>query len=250
MISLKNVTVAYGSRVILDHIDLDINDGETLVILGASGSGKSTILKLLIGLQKPTSGHIFIDGNDVVDYNEDEMIEVRKNMGMVFQYSALFDSMTVGENVAFGLRQHTHYDEAKIQEIVKEKLHMVGLDEIENLMPNSLSGGMKKRVSLARAIVLNPRVSLYDEPTAGLDHLRCMDINRLIVDTQVKMKSTSIVVTHDMDSAFYVADRMALLQDGKFVMIASKEEFRHCDNRDVQLFIHGGVLPEEGRKST
>jgi phospholipid/cholesterol/gamma-HCH transport system ATP-binding protein len=250
MISLRDVTVAYGKRVILNHIDLDINDGETLVILGASGSGKSTILKILIGLQKPNSGHVFIDGQDVVEYTEDQMIEVRKNMGMVFQYSALFDSMSVGENVAFGLRQHTNFKEDKIQRIVKEKLHQVGLDDIEDLMPSSLSGGMKKRVSLARAIVLDPALILYDEPTAGLDPLRCMDINRLIVDMQQKLKATSIVVTHDMNSAFYVGDRLALLQDGKFSLIAPKEEFRNCNNKDVQLFIHGGVLPDEGREST
>ena len=250
MISLRDVTVAYGKRVILNHIDLDINDGETLVILGASGSGKSTILKILIGLQKPTSGHVFIDGQDVVGYTEDQMIEVRKNMGMVFQYSALFDSMSVGENVAFGLRQHTNFKEDTIQRIVKEKLHQVGLDDIEDLMPSSLSGGMKKRVSLARAIVLDPALILYDEPTAGLDPLRCMDINRLIVDMQQKLKATSIVVTHDMNSAFYVGDRLALLQDGKFSLIAPKEEFRNCNNKDVQLFIHGGVLPDEGREST
>ncbi len=250
MISLRDVTVAYGSRVILNHIDLDIYDGETLVILGASGSGKSTILKLLIGLLKPTGGQVLIDGQDITGFSEEELLNVRKRMGMVFQYSALFDSMTVGENVAFGLRQHTAYDEEKIEAIVKEKLHLVGLDGTEQMMPNSLSGGMKKRVSLARAIVLDPSIILYDEPTAGLDPLRCMDINRLIVSMQRHLKATSVVVTHDMDSAFYVADRLALLQEGCFLAVAPKEEFRHYDNRDVQLFIHGGVLPGEGREST
>lgn len=247
MISLRDVTVAYGSRVILNHVNLDIYDGETLVILGASGSGKSTILRLLMGLQKPNSGSIFIDGADITGYTEDQMNAVRRRMGMVFQYSALFDSMTVGENVAFGLRQHTKNDEKTIQAVVAEKLHLVGLDGIESMMPNDLSGGMKKRVSLARAIALNPPFILYDEPTAGLDPLRCMDISRLIVDMQRQLQVTSIVVTHDMGSAFYVADRLAMLQDGKFLAVAPKEEFLHCDDEQVQLFIHGGQQQDERR---
>jgi phospholipid/cholesterol/gamma-HCH transport system ATP-binding protein len=247
MICLQDVTFAYGSRTILDHINLDIHDGETLGILGASGSGKSTILRLIIGLQKPTGGKIFVDGADITNYTEDQMDQVRTHMGMVFQYSALFDSMTVGENVAFGLRQHTHMGQDEINAVVRDTLHLVGLDHSEDMLPNDLSGGMKKRVSLARAIALKPKIILYDEPTAGLDPLRCMDINHLIVDMQRHFHATSIVVTHDMDSAFYVADRLALLQDGKFSIIAPKEEFRTTANHDVQMFIHGGVLPQERR---
>lgn len=245
MIRLRDVTVAYGERVVLDHIDLDIYDGETLAILGASGSGKSTILRLIIGLQKPTSGSIWIHGEDITQYTEEEMDEVRRQMGMVFQYSALFDSMTVGENVAFGPRQRTKYTEDKIQAIVKDKLHLVGLDGIEQMMPNDLSGGMKKRVSLARAIALDPKVILYDEPTAGLDPLRCRDINYLIVSMQRHLQATSVLVTHDMTSAFAVADRMAFLQGGRFRLIASKEEFKHTQDQEVQQFIHGGELPGE-----
>ena len=191
MIRLRNVTVAYGDRVILDNINLDIHQGETLAILGASGSGKSTILRLIIGLQKPTKGHIFFHDADITGYDEEQLTAVRRHMGMVFQYSALFDSMTVGENVAFGLRQHTKDDEATIQRIVEEKLRLVGLEGIEDMMPNDLSGGMKKRVSLARAIALDPQVILYDEPTAGLDPLRCMDINRLVVSMQKQIHATS-----------------------------------------------------------
>ena len=250
MIQLQNVTVAYGDRVILNHIDLDVHAGETLAILGASGSGKSTILRLIMGLQRPTSGKIFVDGKDITSYSEDQLDTVRQHMGMVFQYSALFDSMTVGENVAFGPRQHGHYTEEAITQIVKDRLHLVGLDGTENMMPNDLSGGMKKRVSLARAIALNPQIILYDEPTAGLDPLRCMDINRLIVSMQHHLKATSLIVTHDMDSAFYVADRLAYLENGAFRLIASKEDFRQTTDRDVQLFIHGGDIPPERRRDT
>lgn len=245
MIRLRNVTVAYGDRVILDNINLDIHQGETLAILGASGSGKSTILRLIIGLQKPTKGQVFFHDEDITAFDEEQLTAVRRHMGMVFQYSALFDSMTVGENVAFGLRQHTKDDEATIQRIVKEKLHLVGLEGIEDMMPNDLSGGMKKRVSLARAIALDPQVILYDEPTAGLDPLRCMDINRLVVSMQKQIHATSVIVTHDMDSAFYVADRLAYLQDGRFRLIADKKTFARTDDEEVQRFIHGGRLPEE-----
>lgn len=250
MIQLQDVTVAYGPRVILNHIDLDVHAGETLAILGASGSGKSTILRLIMGLQKPTSGKIFVDGQDITNYSEDQIDKVRQHMGMVFQYSALFDSMTVGENVAFGPRQHGTYTEEEIKGIVTDRLHLVGLDGTEEMMPNDLSGGMKKRVSLARAIAQNPKIILYDEPTAGLDPLRCMDINRLIVSMQHHLKATSLIVTHDMDSAFYVADRLAYLENGAFRLIASKEEFRHTTDRNVQLFIHGGDIPPERRRDT
>ncbi len=245
MICLDDVTVAYGSRVVLDHIHLEIFDGETLAILGASGSGKSTILRLIMGLQKPTGGRVLVNGADISRYGEEELNEVRRYMGMVFQYSALFDSMTVGENVAFGPRQRLRCSEEEVRAIVKEKLRLVGLEGIEDMMPNDLSGGMKKRVSLARAIALNPKVILYDEPTAGLDPLRSMDINRLIADMQKHLKATSVIVTHDMKSAFYVADRLAFLQDGRFRYIAPKEEFMHTDDREVQLFIRGGDLSEE-----
>ncbi len=245
MIRLRDITVAYGKKVVLDHVNLDIHDGETLAILGASGSGKSTILRLIIGLQKPAGGSVYIDGVDITALPEEELDGVRRHMGMVFQYSALFDSLTVGENVAFGPRQRMRLGENEIQTIVNEKLHLVGLDGIADMMPNDLSGGMKKRVSLARAIALDPQVILYDEPTAGLDPLRCMDINRLIVSMQRHLRATSVIVTHDMTSAFYVADRLAFLQDGAFRLVAPKEEFAHTADQEVQRFIHGGELPGE-----
>lgn len=241
MIELKDVVVAYDDRVILDHVDLTIEDGETLVVLGGSGAGKSTILRLIIGLQRPNSGQILVDGVDVVSLDENEFNKVREKMGMVFQYSALFDSMTVAENVAFGLRQHTNLKSADIKNVVAEKLELVGLPGIENYMPSELSGGMKKRVSLARAIAQNPCIVLYDEPTSGLDPITSGTISRLIRGMQRHLKCTSIVVTHDMQSAFYVADRIALLDKGKFVEISSAEEFRKSKNPLVQQFINGGA---------
>ncbi|WP_288831973.1 ABC transporter ATP-binding protein [uncultured Megasphaera sp.] len=243
MISLRDITLAYEHQIILDHISLDIHKGETLAILGASGSGKSTILRILIGLQKPSSGQIFLEGRELSSLSEQAWNKVRGRMGMVFQYSALFDSLTVGENVAFGLRQHTSLKEPDIRRIVAEKLALVGLVGIEDKMPNELSGGMKKRVSLARAIALNPEIILYDEPTAGLDPLRSASINELIVSLQKQLKVTSILVTHDMTSAFSVADRMAFLKQGKFQLIADKETFKQTKDKDIQIFIHGGMLP-------
>nr|WP_288798030.1 ABC transporter ATP-binding protein [uncultured Megasphaera sp.] len=243
MISLRDITLAYEHQIILDHISLDIHKGETLAILGASGSGKSTILRILIGLQKPSSGQIFLEGRELSSLSEQAWNKVRRRMGMVFQYSALFDSLTVGENVAFGLRQHTSLKEPDIRRIVAEKLALVGLVGIEDKMPNELSGGMKKRVSLARAIALNPEIILYDEPTAGLDPLRSASINELIVSLQQQLKVTSILVTHDMTSAFSVADRMAFLKQGKFQLIADKETFKQTKDKDIQIFIHGGMLP-------
>lgn len=243
MISLRDITLAYEHQIILDHISLDIHKGETLAILGASGSGKSTILRILIGLQKPSSGQIFLEGRELSSLSEQAWNKVRGRMGMVFQYSALFDSLTVGENVAFGLRQHTSLKEPDIRRIVAEKLALVGLVGIEDKMPNELSGGMKKRVSLARAIALNPEIILYDEPTAGLDPLRSASINELIVSLQQQLKVTSILVTHDMTSAFSVADRMAFLKQGKFQLIADKETFKQTKDKDIQIFIYGGMLP-------
>lgn len=242
MIELKNVVLAYENRMILDHVDLTIYDGETLAILGGSGAGKSTLLKLIIGLLRPTSGTILVDGVDITKIDENEFDTLRQTMGMVFQYSALFDSMSVGENVAFGLRQHTAMSEEEIQRTVARKLRMVGLPKTEKYMPNELSGGMKKRISLARAIALNPKIILYDEPTSGLDPITSGTISRLIRNMQSHLQCSSVVVTHDMNSAFFVADRIALLDKGKFIEVAPTEEFRNSSNPKVQQFI-------EGRKS-
>ena len=239
MIVLEHVSKSFGDRHILRDVNLSVNDGETMVVLGSSGSGKSTILRLITGLLHPDTGKVLVNGENIPDMNEEALNKKRRGIGMVFQYSALFDSMSVGENVAFALRQHMKMSEGQIQEIVKEKLDMVGLSGIEDLMPNDLSGGMKKRVSLARAIVFEPKIILYDEPTAGLDPIWSTSISRLIRNTQKKMHVTSIVVTHDMKSANQVADRMAFLYEGSFREIGTPAELNaSCDSK-VRQFING-----------
>lgn len=243
MISIRHVYQTFGSRQILNDVSLTVKDGETMVILGASGSGKSTLLKLIIGLLTPTSGEVLVDGKDMSRLSEEELNKARRNMGFVFQYSALFDSMNVKENVAFGLRMHTKLPEEEIDRIVKEKLHLVGLDGIENLMPSSLSGGMKKRVSLARAIALEPKIILYDEPTAGLDPIRSTDISLLIKHTQKALHATSVVVTHDLKSAEMIADRMAFLYKGSFLAIGRPEDLKASEDERVRQFMEG--LPSD-----
>lgn len=239
MIDIENVYLTYGNREILHDVNLHVMKGETLVILGASGSGKSTLLKLIMGLQKPDEGVVRVAGNDVSSMTEEELNKERRHMGMVFQYSALFDSMTVGDNVAFGLRQHTDLPEEEIQHIVQEKLHLVGLDGIDHLMPANLSGGMKKRVSLARAIALQPDVILYDEPTAGLDPIRSTDISLLIKRMQEELHATGIVVTHDLSSAKMVADRMAFLYEGSFLVIGKPIDLYESEDKRVKQFMNG-----------
>lgn len=239
MIDIRHVYQTFGNRHILKDVSLSIQDGETMVILGASGSGKSTLLKLIIGLFRPTSGEVLVNGKDMAKLSEQELNEERRHMGMVFQYSALFDSMNVKENVAFGLRMHTKLSEEEIEKVVQEKLKLVGLEGIEDLMPSSLSGGMKKRVSLARAIALEPDIILYDEPTAGLDPIRSTDISLLIKNTQKVMHATSVVVTHDLKSAEMIADRMAFLYEGSFLAIGKPEELYASKDERVRQFMNG-----------
>lgn len=239
MIELKNVSMAFKEHRVLDNLNLQVLPGEILVIIGPSGSGKSTLLRLMIGLLKPTSGEIWVDGQEISQLDEDKLNNIRRNMGMVFQYSALFDSMTVGDNVAFGIRQHTKMPEDQILRVIRRTLRMVGLMGKENVMPNELSGGMKKRVSLARAIAINPKIVLYDEPTSGLDPVMASTINRLIVSTRRIMGVTAVVVTHDMDSAFAIADRIAMMYDEKIIEIGKPDEFRQSSNPLVQQFIYG-----------
>lgn len=236
MIQLVNVFKFFGEKRALNNINLTISDGETLAIIGGSGSGKSTLLRLMIGLIKPSSGQILIDGEDISNFNEEQMTKIRLKMGMVFQYSALFDSMTVGDNVAFGLVEHSNLPRDKINQIVKEKLYQVGLDGVENLMPNELSGGMKKRVSLARAIAFEPSIIFYDEPSSGLDPVTTNRIDELIISTQKALNVTSIVVTHDMVSACRIADRIAMVYGGDLIAVDTVEKFKKLQDPRIKEF--------------
>ena len=239
MIELKNVSMSFQNRRILDDVSLQVQTGEIMVVIGPSGAGKSTLLRLMIGLLKPDAGQIWVDGREISHLDEDELNKIRRNMGMVFQYSALFDSMTVGENVAFGIRQHTKMPEEEILRVIRRTLRMVGLMGRENAMPSELSGGMKKRVRLARAIALNPKIVLYDEPTSGLDPVMSATINRLIMSTRRILGVTAVVVTHDMESAFTIADRIAMMYDEKIIAIGTPDEFRQSANPIVQQFVAG-----------
>lgn len=236
MIRLNNVRKRFGDKEALKDISLIIEKGETIAIIGGSGSGKSTLLRLMIGLDRPTSGEIYIGGENIAVLSEDALDRVRLRMGMVFQYSALFDSMSVGENVSFGLREHTDKSEAEIRRIVGEKLELVGLPGVEKLMPQELSGGMKKRVGLARAIATDPEIIFYDEPSSGLDPIMTAKIDELIIDMQRKLDVTSVVVTHDMASASRIADRIAMIYDGVLIAVDTVERFQDIKDERVQAF--------------
>ena len=245
VISLRQLNITFGTHTVLDNIDLDVYKGETLAVLGPSGTGKSTVLRSMIGLLEPNGGQIFIQGEDVSGLDEDGWNRLRMKMGMVFQYSALFDFLTVGENVAFGLRQHTDKSNEERQGIVTQMLDLVGLPGTQDLYPAELSGGMKKRVGLARAIAVNPEIVLYDEPTAGLDPIMSRNISRLIKKTQEQLHVTSVLVTHDMQSAFYAADRVAMLYEGHIVAIGTAEEMKNSTNPIVKAFIEGREIKEQ-----
>ena len=245
MIKLVNVSKTFGDREALKNINLEIKDGETLAIIGGSGSGKSTLLQLIIGLTRPTSGEVWIDGREISQLDEDELDDVRLHMGMVFQYSALFDSMSVGDNVAFGLREHTKLSEEEIAAKVAEKLELVGLKGMEKVMPHELSGGMKKRVSLARALAFEPKTVLYDEPSSGLDPIMTNKINELIIETQKKLQVTSVVVTHDMASACRIADRIAMIYEAELVAVEAVPKFKKLPDPRIQAFMQGTSLEEK-----
>ena len=236
MIQLKNVRKRFGDKDALKGITLTIEKGETIAIIGGSGSGKSTLLRLMIGLDRPTSGEIYIGGDNITAMTEDALDCVRLRMGMVFQYSALFDSMTVGENVAFGLREHTTKSADEIARIVAEKLALVGLPNAAAMMPQELSGGMKKRVGLARAIATDPEIIFYDEPSSGLDPIMTAKIDELIISMQRQLAVTSVVVTHDMASASRIADRIAMIYDGELIAVDTAERFQDIADERVQAF--------------
>jgi phospholipid/cholesterol/gamma-HCH transport system ATP-binding protein len=241
-VEFQDLFKAYGPKHVLRGATLKVYRGEVLVILGGSGTGKSVTLRHMLGLEAPDSGRVIVEEEDITELPEEELYRVRKKFGMLFQSGALFDSMTVFENVAFPLREHTEMSEEEIARAVREKLELVNLPNTENLMPVDLSGGMRKRVGLARSIVLDPQVILYDEPTTGLDPITAQTINELIVDLQAKLNVTSVVVTHDIHSAFYVGDRIAFLHQGVFEWIGSMEEARDSDNPRLRDFLKASAV--------
>ena len=249
IVECRGVRKSYGDREILHGIDMVVHKGETLVIMGGSGHGKSTLLRLMIGAEKADSGIVELFGQDMGVRDENVLYRIKKRFGVLFQSSALYGSMTVGENIALPLEEHTDLDEKIIDIIVKLKLEQVGLSRCENLMPSELSGGMRKRVGLARAIALDPEIIFYDEPGAGLDPVVLAQIDHLIVGLGEKLGVASIVVTHEMHSAFRIADRMVLLYGGNIIAQGTPEEMRA--NPAVDAFIQGrtdgGQITQAGR---
>jgi phospholipid/cholesterol/gamma-HCH transport system ATP-binding protein len=239
MIRIRGLRKRLGQKQVLDGVDLDIQAGESIVVMGRSGTGKSVLLKHIVGLMQPDEGSIEIEGEEIVGRPEKDVNEVRKRMGMLFQSSALFDSLTVGENVGLALREHLRLPDVEIKKRVNERLEWVGLSGVEEMKPASLSGGMRKRVGLARAIAMDPMYILYDEPTTGLDPIMADVIDQLIRSLQKRLGVTSIIVTHDMMSAFKIADRIAMLHDGKVVYTGTADETRDTRDPMVRQFIEG-----------
>ena len=239
MIRIRGLRKRLGIKQVLDGVDLDVHAGETVVVMGRSGSGKSVLLKHIMGLMTPDQGSIEVEDQEIVGIGERELDAVRKRFGMLFQSAALFDSLTVGDNVGLGLREHLHLPEDEVRHRVAQRLEWVGLAGAEAMKPASLSGGMRKRVGLARAIAMDPQYILYDEPTTGLDPIMADAIDQLIRALQKRLGVTSIVVTHDMTSAYKVADRMVMLYEGKIVYSGSPEETRTTTHPVVQQFVQG-----------
>lgn len=244
MISLRDLRVSYGDREILHGISFDVLPGETLVILGGSGSGKSTLLRTLVGLEKPSTGEVLIKGRDLAKASAPEMDEIRRKMGMSFQGGALFGSMTVGENVALPLREHTRLEDSTIEIILRLKLEQVGLEGFEYFAPSQLSGGMKKRAAVARALALDPEILFFDEPSAGLDPIIAAGIDQLILQLKRAFRMTIIVVTHELASAFLIADRMLLIDKGNIVALGTTEEMRGSTQPRVRQFLDRIAEPE------
>ncbi len=241
IIEFKDVYKSFNGILVHNGINLSIIEGEIISLLGGSGSGKSVLLKELIGLMKPDKGDIILLDNNVTQMNEEALIALREHIGMLFQGAALFDSLTVFENIAYPLREHLKLTEKEIQDRVADKLHLVGLSGIEKKMPDELSGGMKKRVGLARAIATEPKIILYDEPTTGLDPMTAQRINDLIIELQKKLGITTIVVTHDLHCVKTVSDRIAMLHEGKIVAVGTWEELVTSNIQVVQDFISGNI---------
>lgn len=253
MIKVVDLYKAFGPKKVLQGADLEINKGESMVVLGGSGTGKSVLIKCIIGILRPDAGKVYVSGQEVTSLREWELNEIRKKFGMLFQGGALFDSLSVWENVGFGLKQHTNLSDKEIKERAVEKLKLVGLFNVENLRTSELSGGMMKRVSLARAICMEPEILLYDEPTTGLDPIMADVINELIIHLKKTLKVTSIAITHDMVSAYKIADKIAMLYKGKIIEVGTPDEIKSSKNEIVQQFIHGraeGPITAESTSST
>lgn len=238
MIEIKNLKKSFNGKEVLRGVNLNIENGETLVVIGPSGCGKSVLLKHIIGLYKPDEGNIIIDGEDITKMNIKDLYRIRKRFGFQFQGSALFDSMSVGENVGLGVVENTNMKSGEVKAIVKEKLELVGLPGVEELMPSDLSGGMKKRVALARSLATGPDIILYDEPTTGLDPIMSDQIDDLIKELSAKLKVTSVVVTHDIFSVYDVADNVALMHKGKIYFHGSPSELIASEDKIIKEFLN------------
>jgi phospholipid/cholesterol/gamma-HCH transport system ATP-binding protein len=242
VIEVRNLVFRYNTHFILNDVSFDLNPDETTVVIGRSGVGKSTLLRCILGLAQPDSGSIIVDGADITKLGERELNLIRRNFGMLFQGAALFNSMTLGENVAFPLRRHRDYEEEKIKSIVCEKLDLVGLDGCEDMMPAELSGGMKKRAGLARALALDPKCLFFDEPIAGLDPIMASGIDELILKLKKVSGMTMMIVTHELLHGFKVADKVIMLHEGRMIAMGSPLEISRSDDEHVQQFLHG--LPD------
>lgn len=238
-IVVKNLRVTFGPKEILKDVSFTVRRGEILVIMGLSGTGKSTTLRSIAGLLKPTSGELSVNGHSIPDLSQKELEQLRRRIGFCFQHGALFDSMTIGDNVAFGLREHTKLPEEEIQRIVAEKLSIVDLEGMEHLYPSQLSGGMQKRASFARTIATDPDIVLYDEPTTGLDPIISRVINELILDLQKRLNATSLVITHDLKGAYLIATKIIMLHHGMPVFFGTPKEFQETDDPYVVQFREG-----------
>jgi phospholipid/cholesterol/gamma-HCH transport system ATP-binding protein len=242
MIEIINMHKYFGKNHVLRGINLKIEKSESMVVIGGSGSGKSVLIKHIIGILKPDDGTVLINGVDITKLKENELYEVRKKFGMLFQGSALFDSLSVWENVTFALLRQKKMNEEELKGLAIEKLRLVGLVGVEDLMPSELSGGMKKRVGLARAIAHEPEILLYDEPTTGLDPIMADAINDLIVEMKQHLSVTSVAITHDMNSAYKIADRIAMLYEGKIIGIGTPDEIKNTQNPVIRQFITGSAM--------
>jgi phospholipid/cholesterol/gamma-HCH transport system ATP-binding protein len=246
VLTVKNVTKRFGPQLVLDNVSLGIEKGKTTVVIGPSGCGKTVLIKHLIVLLRPTAGEVYFKGERIDNLSEQELNEVRTHYGFLFQGGALFDSLTVFENIIFPIRQHVKIKEWRdVEDVVKAKLAMVGLDGFQNYYPANLSGGQRKRVALARAIALNPEVILYDEPTTGLDPIRSDVINELVLKLKRELGVTTVVVTHDMTSAYKIADRIIMLHNGKIVADGGAAHIRNHPHPVVQQFIRGQVSEDD-----